>query len=243
MQSLVSPLEVKVREPAVCTTCDTKECIRGSAVAPGCGLDLFQPRKHGNLDCTFCLDCVHACPHENVGVLAAFPGRTLWTRSIPLGHRPIQPAAGSGCARARAGLRRFANAAGMIEPVVKWQDQLWIATGKAVPIIRYDHCVTSLQLWCCRSWPLDVAAAFSRCWGKLTDGWLAVAMRYSFALVPIGFGMWLAHYSFHLFTSYDTIIPATQRFAEDHGWNVLAHRSCSARAAGSLPIGFRTLKS
>ncbi len=46
-------------------------------------------------------------------------------------------------------------------------------------------------------------------------------MRYSFALVPIGFGMWLAHYSFHLFTSYDTIIPATQRFAEDHGWNVL----------------------
>ena len=33
----------------------------------------------GNLDCTFCLDCVHACPHDNVGILAAVPGRTLWS--------------------------------------------------------------------------------------------------------------------------------------------------------------------
>ena len=77
VQSLVSPLEVRVREPAVCATCQTKDCIRGSAAAPGCGTHLFQPRKLGNLDCTFCLDCVHACPHENVGVLATISGGSL----------------------------------------------------------------------------------------------------------------------------------------------------------------------
>ncbi len=31
VHSLVSPLEVKVREPTVCASCNTKECIRGSA--------------------------------------------------------------------------------------------------------------------------------------------------------------------------------------------------------------------
>ena len=35
-------------------------------------------------------------------------------------------------------------------------------------------------------------------------------MRYSYALIPIGFGMWLAHYGFHFFTGLYTIIPVTQ---------------------------------
>ncbi len=33
--------------------------------------------------------------------------------------------------------------------------------------------------------------------------------------------MWLAHYSFHLLTSYDTVVPAAQRFLADHGWPAL----------------------
>src|SRR3984957_18151677 len=89
--STLSPLEVKVREHAVCDRCATKDCIRGRRapiaqiqnavgspianpanelviIQRGCELALFQPRKVGNMDCTFCLDCVHACPHDNVGV-------------------------------------------------------------------------------------------------------------------------------------------------------------------------------
>ena len=33
--------------------------------------------------------------------------------------------------------------------------------------------------------------------------------------------MWLAHYSYHFFTSWDTIIPSVQRFAADHGVSAL----------------------
>ena len=29
------------------------------------------------MDCTFCLDCVKACPHDNIGILAVAPGRDL----------------------------------------------------------------------------------------------------------------------------------------------------------------------
>ena len=44
-----------------------------------------------------------------------------------------------------------------------------------------------------------------------------MATRYAYALVPLGFGMWLAHYSFHFLTSYDTLVPVAQRFAADLG--------------------------
>ena len=77
VQSLVSPLEVRVRDTDVCRTCTSYDCIRGNAEQRGCELQLFQPKKGGNLDCTFCLDCVHACPHDNVGILAVRPA-AIW---------------------------------------------------------------------------------------------------------------------------------------------------------------------
>ena len=112
VNSLVSPLEVKVREPGVCSTCHTKECIRGSALVPGCGLELFQPRKHGNLDCTFCLDCVHACPHDNVGVLAAIPGQTLWSDPVRSGIGRLSERPRLGRARLGTCLRRICECRG-----------------------------------------------------------------------------------------------------------------------------------
>ena len=86
-----SPLEVAVRDHEVCDTCGTKDCIRGRRepagrtdselviLQRGCELALFQPAKVGNMDCTFCLDCVHACPHDNVGILSRLPAGELMT--------------------------------------------------------------------------------------------------------------------------------------------------------------------
>ena len=79
VNSLASPFEVAVREPSTCADCRTKDCISGrrgpdgQLIQQGCELGLFQQRKVGNIDCTFCLDCVHACPYDNVGVLARNP--------------------------------------------------------------------------------------------------------------------------------------------------------------------------
>src|SRR5262249_38175651 len=69
--------------------------------------------------------------------------------------------------------------------------------------------------------------------------WLAVATRFSFALVPLGFGMWVAHYSYHFLISYDTVVPVIQRFAADWGWNALGEpewvSGCCRRVADWLP--------
>lgn len=71
--STLSPWEVRTRSLAVCSTCSTKDCIHGNSTSPGCELLLFQPHKVGNLDCTMCLDCVAACPQDNIGVILRPP--------------------------------------------------------------------------------------------------------------------------------------------------------------------------
>jgi cytochrome c oxidase assembly factor CtaG len=214
VQSLASPLEVKARDPAVCDSCRTKDCIRGRDGIPGCELDLFLPRKAGNMDCTTCLDCVHACPHDNVGLIAGPPATGLW-------HDRQRSGVG------RLGRRRdiaalvvvlvfgaFANAAGMVAPVADGLDWLAPRAGfhSPLPAITVFYLLALIVL------PLMAvggAAAVSRRWSRLEGGTLGVATRYAYALVPLGFGMWLAHYSFHFLTSYDTAVPVAQRFAAD----------------------------
>src|SRR6185436_6530939 len=49
-----------------------------------------------------------------------------------------------------------------------------------------------------------------------------IAASYAYALVPFGFGMWLAHYLFHLLTGVFTVIPIAQNVIVDLlGWPAL----------------------
>jgi hypothetical protein len=57
---------------------------------------------------------------------------------------------------------------------------------------------------------LGIATWLSRAWGGVRQAALPLAVRYTYALVPLGFGMWLAHYGFHFLTGIYTIIPVTQ---------------------------------
>ena len=42
-----------------------------------------------------------------------------------------------------------------------------------------------------------------------------IAVRYAYALVPFGIGVWLAHYGFHFLTGLLTIVPVAQSAAID----------------------------
>jgi hypothetical protein len=54
-------------------------------------------------------------------------------------------------------------------------------------------------------------------------GWASrvSVVRYSFALTPLGFGIWLAHYGFHFFTGLYTLIPITQSALASLGVHLL----------------------
>ena len=114
VQSFLSPFEVKVRDVDVCLSCRTKDCIRGNSDLSGCELNLYLPRKAGNLDCTFCLDCIHVCPHENIGIIAVVPGADLGNDAHHSGIGRLGGHAGSGGADRDPGIRAFTNAEGMV---------------------------------------------------------------------------------------------------------------------------------
>jgi ferredoxin len=238
VQSLVSPVEIKVRDSGLCTSCRTKDCIRGRDDIPGCELHLYQPRKSSNMDCTFCLDCIHACPHENVGLLVSAPGKELW-------HDPVRSGIGRFARRPDLAalivvlvFGAFVNAAGMVAPVVEWRDQMTSGFRPHSALV-----VTSLAyilgLIVLPALLVGFSAVICRSWGRLEASTLALATRFSYALVPLGFSMWLAHYSFHLLASPGAATPVIQRFARDLGWAMLGEpawaSACCRQVADWLP--------
>lgn len=202
VQSLVSPVEVVVRDKKVCDRCATKDCIRGSPTSPGCELALYLPRKAGNLDCTFCLDCVHACPHDNIAVAGRMPGEELVTDPQ------------------RAGVGRFSQRTDLAALVVLFAFGAFAnAAGMVAPVVERGYPVTAFYLMTLGVLPvvlLGGAAGLCRLLGA-TEGLVPLTRRLCYCLVPLGAAMWLSHYGFHFFTSYDALIPAAGRAAVDVG--------------------------
>ena len=227
-----SPLEVAVRDHEVCDTCGTKDCIRGRRepagrtdselviLQRGCELALFQPAKVGNMDCTFCLDCVHACPHDNVGILSRLPAGELMTD-------PQRSGIGFFSRRKDiAGLTivfcfgALMNAFGMVSPVYTveaWLGRLLHVQERA-PILGLLFVVFLLVE---PALLLGGAAWVTRAWAGVQGAWLSVTVRYTYSIAPLGFGMWLAHYGYHFFTGLYTIVPVTQNALAELGWPVL----------------------
>jgi len=209
VHSLVSPLQVKVREPAVCGSCTTHDCIRGNVQQRGCELQLFQPRKAGNFDCTFCLDCVQACPQDNVGILRAAPGQSLLEdhHSSGIGRLSRRPDVAAMVLILVFGA--FLNAAGMTEPVMMWMHQ-WHARlqlSSIVPIVTVMYVGGLLII---PGMVVAVCGWISRL--GTNASWKDLTCSFSLALVPVGFSMWLAHFSNHLIAGWSTVIPAVEKF-------------------------------
>ncbi len=226
--STISPLEVRVRNQEVCADCRTKDCIRGRrdqaptpiVIQRGCELALFQPQKVGNMDCTFCLDCVHACPHDNVGIMSRLPAGELTVDA---------PRSGIGYFSRRKDLAALSivftfgailNAFGMVSPV--YAAQSWLAG-----VLRIDHEAPILGLIFAAGLILEpaillvLAAWLTKKWGGSRSAILPLIVRHSYALVPLGVGIWLSHYGFHFLTGLYTIVPVFQSAVASAGRPIL----------------------
>jgi cytochrome c oxidase assembly factor CtaG/polyferredoxin len=217
IQSLVSPLEVRIRSPQTCASCTTHDCIRGNQRNRGCELDLYLPRKASNLDCTFCLDCIKACPYDNVGILATPPARTLLTdpQRAALGRFSRRPDI---VAMALVlSFAAFANAAAMIAPVTAGEAYL----GARLKLPSTAPVAGAMLLLIMLGAP---ALAYHLAWlasrGAVHARGISpreVSRRLALSLVPIGLAMWAAHFLFHLSTGFGSAIPVIQRAARAAG--------------------------
>ncbi|HET9219720.1 MAG TPA: FesM [Terriglobia bacterium] len=222
--STISPLEVQVRDQTICDECETRDCIRGrrepenglNVFQRGCELALFQPLKAGNMDCTFCLDCVQACPHDNVGILSRVPAKEL----------TLDPRrSGIGLFSRRKDLAALAilfcfgallNAFGMVTPVYAVQSFLagMLGLNQQAPVLGI---IFMLFLVVEPVVLLGLAAWLTRKWSGSSTGILPLIVRYAYGIAPLGFGVWLSHYSFHFFNGLFTFVPVFQSAAARAG--------------------------
>lgn len=239
--SATSPLQIRAKDHNRCHTCVGKECINGSyAEKPmilideitdgvptkthehgpdgvlGCGLLLYVPQIKSNMDCTMCLDCVRACPHDNVALAVRNPLREIldlsaWPKRVDLGFLIV--------ALAFMGL---VNAFGMIPPVYVLLVNIESITGiHSSGVLLFLVFFVAMLL-------IPASLSFGASWlsAKLAGAKKAGAVKSTFiafapAFVPIGLGIWLSHYMFHFLTGALTIIPVFQYFLTTFGITVL----------------------
>ena len=258
--STLSPTRIAVKSHAVCASCVGHECVKGSyARQPlirideipldagegtrqlqvthgpsgtlGCGTELFAPQMRGNMDCTMCLDCVRACPHDNVSLFTRASGAELsradsWPRRWDMSLLVI--------ALAFMGL---SNAFGMVPPY--YGLQAWLALNLGITseflALLLIFAVGNLLL------PLAAAVSAAHLGRRLTgfqkrDSLRDTAAAFAPAFAPIGFGIFFAHYSFHLLVGPGLIVPVIQEFLGGVGdWGRWSF-SLDANVIGSIQL-------
>ena len=147
--SLVSPLEIKVRSSDVCTTCQSHDCIRGRPGFRGCEaqtLSAEQIEQHG----------LHLLLRLHSGVPA---GKRRPHRVAPR-NAALSNGFGTGVGQfaRRPDLAAvvfllvfasLANAAGMVQPVLAWEDHLRLKL-EARPDLSSRACSWHSRSLCCR---------------------------------------------------------------------------------------------
>jgi cytochrome c oxidase assembly factor CtaG len=225
VSSLFSPTELTVRSQSICASCETRDCIRGNETQRGCELDLFLPQKVGNLDCTLCMDCVKACPHDNVAIYAMSPMRELSRDPLRSSLRRLSLRVDIAMVMLAIVLAAFLNAAAMIRPGASFLAQA--GQNISLSMQPFVGLAGTLMLGAAVAaivWL--VAIATRRMLPKSTGQQFSsrqVFCRFALSLVPLGLGMWAAHLLFHFITTMQSAWPLLQQFATDTGSHVFGH--------------------
>ena len=222
--STMAPTELRIVERETCRTCRTSDCIKGRyrpaeaghyvLEQRGCELGLFLPMKVGNLDCTMCLDCVHACPHDNIALAIRTPGAELLERGRRSGIGRLSQRADLAALAVVFTFAALVSAFAMTSPSYLVEQRLatLIGTDREWPVLAIVFLVglliaPALLLW--------VAGTITRLLAENPGTLRATVLAYAYALIPVGLGIWAAHYGFHLLTGALTIVPVAQSATVD----------------------------
>jgi cytochrome c oxidase assembly factor CtaG/polyferredoxin len=220
--SLLSPFTLEARSQATCERCTTHDCIAGNQQQRGCELQLYMPQKAGNMDCTLCMDCVKACPHDNIGLFAVPPVRDVL-------RDPVRSSMGKFSSRIDIAIlvlvvvfAAFANAGVMVTPVASRLSGLGDSLG-LVALLLFSGAVAAVLLVADFA-GLGLSRFASGGHSKPRSGpsRREIFCRFSQALLPLGLAMWTAHLLFHLSTGWTTLAPAIHQAGADFGWHLLA---------------------
>lgn len=232
----VSPTQVTAVDPDVCRACVHKPCLHGrdsyttrpqatesafiplseivnpngAGHFPGCETNLFVPTMTSNMDCTYCFNCVRACPYDNVALSVRAPGRELWHDAWARRGRLSVMLLGVLLA-----FWGVLNALAMITPFFSFAS--WLADAlhirsEAVLLAVLYATVTAVGMGL-----LLLAGMLSDRLGGARPRPYKAFMRWGYVVVALGFGFWGAHYLFHFLTGAASAIPVFEHFFSYRG--------------------------
>jgi ferredoxin len=200
---------------------------------PGCETKLYVPQMTSNTDCTLCLNCLRACPHDNVA-LELRPASRSW-----LATKPKPDWALLGILFLFGGM---SNAFAMIEPFFTFAtalaNTLNLHNSAAILLLMMVLVLgggTLLTLGVLRlsSGILDQNSQ-ARGENKITRSKIIQTdLRiWGNVFFPITFAMWAGHYSYHFMTGFLSIVPVTQNVLSSLG---IWHGTPNWAMAGIIP--------
>ncbi len=257
--SMVSPTEIKSKSFQYCASCSTKECVRGKTEdhldrksflpegtkspriieikvkqargevkQEGCQMSLYMGTKQSNLDCTYQLSCARACPYSNVGFEFRNPLVELWTN---LKKRDFSLAA----AAIVLAFASLANAGAMVGSFQEFQAKAGELTGLRDNFWSYTLIFLVLTL----GFPAFFGWLASFLTQKLAgspESLSSIFKRFAPGLLPLGLGIWMAHYFFHFVVGASGIIPAFQNLFVKLGFPLFGRSNFSGGSL--LPYDF-----
>lgn len=77
LYSQAAPIEIRVRDRSICASHRVKTCYTGNDQGFGCPWGIFPGSLAKNTYCGSCLECLRACPKDNIAVNIRTPGKDL----------------------------------------------------------------------------------------------------------------------------------------------------------------------
>jgi len=210
--SMTAPVELRTRDRSVCAADREKSCYRGSAQARGCPMFEFPATMDRNTYCTFCVECVKGCGHDNLLLRLRAFGKDLWAS----GRRALDE---SYLAVMLVGLTLLVTAGmlsawpGWIEALSRLLPSFVRSTVKPVTYLSIVESVILLggALAAVPLLVLGGAALSDRMAGDKGLGTRRTFVVFGYMFVPIGLAMHLAHNVGHLLIEGGGIVPVVQR--------------------------------
>jgi ferredoxin len=214
LYSLVSPLELRVKDPEVCRNHREKECFLGSAEGYGCPWMVKPWRLQRNAYCGLCTECLKTCPKDNVAINLRPFGSDLLVES------------GRGLGEAYNALIMLTAA--LVYSAIFLGPWGWLKDWASVASISgralYATAFLIINLLAVPGLFL-LATALS----KVLSGVRGMSMKrlftnYSYALVPMGLSMWIAFsFSFLFVNGSYALSVISDPFG--WGWDLFGTRS------------------
>ncbi len=210
LYSLLAPLQLRVRDGAVCREHKEKECLRGSCRGYGCPWGVYPGTLQRNSGCGLCTECLKTCPRDNVTLRLGTPGEGILEE-----------------AHLDEAFKAFIMvAAALFYSFVLLGPWGWLKDLANDPL-RPRFLLYALALWGGSLLVIPglfgLAAALGRWLGRLQVSWREHWARSAYALVPLGMGAWVA------FTL--AFVPANLSYVLNvvgdplgRGWNLLGLR-------------------